>query len=100
MNSQANTCEKAFAELSKYADKVAETRLFINRIAAPAGTISDGTRQFLVAPCPRHRWLIVKLGFETVAEIDQRDFWDEPEEMARAVMQKIEERAENGRGKQ
>ncbi|MDR9393970.1 MAG: hypothetical protein RI571_06535 [Roseovarius sp.] len=93
-----NDCQQAFAILAEHhADEATPTKLTIRRLAAPAGTISDGTRAFTVRPCPRWRWLLVELG-DTVAEIDQRAFWKSPDLMARAVLDAIEARAEAGRG--
>jgi len=92
-----NDCQQAFAILAKHhADQATPTKLTIRRLAAPAGTISDGTRAFTVRPCPRWRWLIVELG-DTVAEIDQREHFQAPERMALAVLDAIEARAEAGR---
>lgn len=94
-----NDCQKAFAILAEHhADQATPKKLSVKRIAAPAGTISDGTRVFEIAPCWRWRYLVVTLGGDTVAEIDQRDHFQAPERMALAVMEAIEARADMGRG--
>lgn len=90
-----NDCEKAFEILANHhAARFAARRLTIRRKAAAAGTLSDGTRDFIVSPCPRSRWLVVCLGWDTIAEIDQRDHFAAPNRMALAVLEAIENYAE------
>jgi hypothetical protein len=60
------------------------------KIAAP-GTFSDGTRALTIEPCPSFRWIMAKDGTgKILAEVDQRDFWDSPTEMADAFLAKID----------
>lgn len=87
-----NTCEQAFDLLAKRPDTIfraATGTLQLHRRTHPAGTMSDGWRTYDVAPCPRIRFLIVGAGFQNLAEIDQRDHWDNPQAMADAVLAAI-----------
>lgn len=94
-----NDCEKAFEILKSHADEIGPYSIKIKRIAAPAGTISDGTRAFTVGPCARRRWLVVGMD-DLLAEIDQRDHFNDPEGMALAVLEAIETHAAEWRAQQ
>lgn len=87
------TCDRAFDLLCKHPEATfrgATGTIEIRRRIAAPGSLSDGTRIITVRPCDRIRWLVVELGWKTIAEIDQRDYWDKPEAMAIAVMLAIE----------
>lgn len=90
---ERNTCEAAFDLLAKRADTIfrsATGALELRRKIAAPGQLSDGTRTFIIRPCDRIRWLIVDLGWKTLAEIDQRSFGHDAEAMAAAVMAVID----------
>lgn len=86
---EKNTCERAFDVLAARPDMIyrgARGLLETRRKLAAAGTVSDGTRVVSIAPCAQFRWLIVATGAGTIAEIDQRAYWERPGEMAEAVL--------------
>ncbi len=88
-----NDCEKAFGILCQRPDATFRSvtgSIEIRRKIARPGMVSDGTRVFIVRPCERIRWLVVEFGWKTLAEIDQRNFFNQPEAMAEAVMQAID----------
>ena len=91
-----NDCEQAFALLAANPDAITTTaadgtpRLEIRRRMAAPGQLSDGTRAFIVAPCPRWRWLTVTLGWNTLAEIDQRGYFNAPARLAADVLAAID----------
>ncbi|MDB6151508.1 MAG: hypothetical protein JWQ44_2956 [Chthoniobacter sp.] len=87
-----NTCEQAFDLLAKRPDTIfraATGTLQLRRRTHPAGSLSDGYRTYNIGPCPRMRYLIVDAGFQNLAEIDQRDHWDNPQAMTEAVLAAI-----------
>lgn len=93
-----NDCQRAFELLAARHDATCEgtaagPRIEIKRQIAAPGTVSDGTRAFIIAPCDRWRWLTVTLGWDTLAEIDQRNFHQQPEAMAAAVLAAIDQRS-------
>lgn len=89
-----NTCEQAFDVLAtspgatfRGATGTIELRRKFPHLAA---TVSDGARTFTIRPCEVFRWLVIEIGFQTLAEIDQRHHYDQPEAMAAAVLDVIE----------
>ena len=87
-----NTCEQAFDILAKRPDTIfraATGTLQLRRRTHPAGSFSDGYRTYNIGPCPRVRYLAVDAGFQNLAEIDQRDHWNDPQAMADAVLDAI-----------
>ena len=54
-----------------------------------AGEFSDGTRAFSVSLCERHRWVMISLGWDTIATLDQRDHWEQPGRLAAAALDAI-----------
>lgn len=95
---QMNDCQKAFELLHNMPDAQAiggsdGPRIELRRKIASPGTVSDGTRVFIVKPCERWRWLTVTLGWDTLGQIDQRDYFQRPDAMVQAVLNVIERRA-------
>lgn len=95
---QMNDCQKAFELLHNMPDAQAiggsdGPRIELRRKIAAPGTVSDGTRVFIVKPCERWRWLTVTLGWDTFGQIDQRDYFQQPDAMVQAVLNVIERRA-------
>lgn len=83
-----NDCEKAFDILAARPDSIfrgATGTVEMRRKLEGRGELSDGTRVFIIRPCDRFRYLIVDLGWKTLAEVDQREYFNHPEEMADAV---------------
>jgi len=89
-----NTCEQAFDILAARPDAcfrgVTGDIELRRKFPHLAGNSTDGTRIFIIRPCDRIRWLVIDLGWKTLAEIDHRDYWDRPEAMAAAVLDAIE----------
>ena len=90
-----NDCQAAFSICAAMPDAIETERagkrsLEIPRKIAAPGELSDGTRVFIVTHCERWRYLIVQLGWETIAEIDQRSYFERPQDMALAVLKAIE----------
>lgn len=90
-----NDCQAAYSILAAMPDatetgKGDARRIEIRRKIAGAGELSDGTRIFSVKPCERWRWLIVDIGWNTIAEIDQRQFFNRPHDLAHEVLKAIE----------
>lgn len=89
-----NTCERAFDLLAaspgatfRGATGTIELR---RKFPHLAGTVSDGHRIFTIRPCERMRWLVLEIGWATVAEVDQRDHHDQPEAMAAVILAAID----------
>jgi hypothetical protein len=83
-----NTCERAFDVLSERRAAFRRSAISLGlRCVAPSGKgrLSDGRRILTVAPCERFRFLCIHAGFETIAEIDQRDYHERPHAMASAA---------------
>lgn len=98
MSDDLNTCQRAFAILAARSDAATAPqgwppRLEIRRRIAMPGELSDGTRAFIVKPCANWRWLTVTLGWDTLAELDHRLYWERPQDLARAVLDVIDHRA-------
>lgn len=86
-----NTCQKALAIIAARPDATEMPMCIqIKRGGFPAGELSDGTRVFLVHPCDRCRYINVTLGWETLAEFDQRPYGFDAEAMAAAVIKAID----------
>ena len=94
-----NDCQRAIAILGARPDAENATAagLFIRRKICEPGELTDGTRTYVVTPCERKRWIVVAFGWETIAEIDQRPFFERPEDLAAAVMAAIEADVEKRR---
>jgi len=73
-------------------------RLEIRRTGWPAGQLSNGSRVFIIAPCDRWRWLTVTLGWDRIAELDQREYFGRPEALAAAVIAAIDARTAEATG--
>jgi hypothetical protein len=96
MSDDRNTCQRAFDLLAARPDATLidiqgrPPRIEIRRKIAGAGQTSDGTRVFLIIASPNWRWIEVQFGWDTLADVDHRNFWDDPKAMARAVMDPID----------
>lgn len=95
---QMNDCQKAFDLLAKCDEAETEQTaagpqvIFKRKIAAP-GELSDGTRAYVVTMCDRARWLVVTLGWDTIAEIDQRSHFERPATIAAEALAAIDRHA-------
>lgn len=99
MTDAPNAAQAAWAILSARPDATAKPRaLEIRRKGFAAGELTDGTRVFIVQPCERWRWLTVRFGWDTIAELDQRAFHERPQDLAAAVIRAIDDRAEAEKG--
>lgn len=90
-----NTCERAFRDLAARPDatecnSLPGPYLEIRRKIAPAGTVSDGTRVFIVTPCAIWRWMTVRLGWDKLGEFDQRNYHGDHARLVRDVLAVIE----------
>lgn len=90
-----NDAERAFAILSARPDATVERTLsgpilYIRRKMYEAGSVTDGTRLFRVAPCIIWRWITVRFGWDIIAEFDQRNFHQQPERLAAAILAAID----------
>jgi hypothetical protein len=86
-----NTCERAWRMLQdRHRVSRLKFRIETRRKIAPAGQFSDGTRAIILEPCNRFRWIsaIDGAGF-IIAEVDQRDFWENPQGMIDALEAKL-----------
>lgn len=102
MSDDLNDCQRAYAILAARPDAAdihngPTPRIEIRRRIAGRGELSDGTRVFLIQPCELWRWLCVHLGSDTLAEIDQREHFQQPQEIARLVMEAINRAAKTYR---
>lgn len=91
-----NTCQRAFAILAARHDAhpvPGSRNIEIRRRIAQPGTLSDGTRAFVVTACSSWRWITVTLGWQTLGDIDHRAHWEDPKAMARAVIDVIDHHA-------
>lgn len=97
--SDLNDCQRAIGILGARPDAEYANAgsVFIRCKVYEPGELTDGTRLYLVDPCERKRWLVVLSGFDIIAEIDQRQFFERPEDMAAAVMAAIEADVEKRR---
>lgn len=87
------TADKALDLIAQEPDcsRCAEGVSTYARIAA-AGTVSDGTRRLLVCvEDPGHRYLTLRTGWEVIFDIDQRDHMGKPSQMARIMLDKLED---------
>lgn len=85
-----NTAERAMNLLAHEPDtRVEMESVKVLRRIGVAGDLSDGTRAFSVRLCERHRWVLVSLGWDTIATLDQRDHWERPGCLAAAVLDAI-----------
>ena len=93
---ELNDCQRAIAILGTRPDAEDATLagLFIRRKIAAPGELSDGTRTYVITPCPRRRWIVIQLGWDTIAEIDQRTYFQQPERLAADVIAAIDRHAE------
>lgn len=86
-----NTCERAWRMMQDRhnAGRLA-FRIETKRKLAPAGQFSDGTRTIYLEPCSRFRWIIARnYPGEVLAEVDQRDHWEDPQGMIAALEAKL-----------
>lgn len=85
-----NTAERAMNLLAHEPDtRIEGETVQILRKIGVAGEFSDGTRAFSVRMCERHRWVMVSLGWDTIATLDQRDHWERPGCLAAATLDAI-----------
>jgi hypothetical protein len=88
-----NAAEQAWLVLKSRPDVIERNgpRLEIRRSGWPSGQLSDGTRVFIVTPCPAWRWLAVTLGWNRIAEIDQRGYFERPQDLAADIIRAIDD---------
>jgi hypothetical protein len=88
---ERNTCQTALAIIAGRPDATQKANsIEIRRKIAAPGQLSDGTRAFIVAPCERFRYVSVTLGWDTLAEFDQRNFGFDAAGMAAAIIDAID----------
>ena len=88
-----NTCEKAWTRLQLHW-KLDRTKfqIKIKRRIECAGRFSDGTREITLEPCPSFRWILARdYTGRILAEVDQRDHWDDPDSMNAALNAKLDQ---------
>ena len=89
-----NTAERAMNLLAHEPGAHVEGEaIVLRRKIAPAGMFSDGTRAIRVCLCERHRWALVTLGDELLAEVDHRNTWEQPGRMASSILAAIDDYA-------
>lgn len=89
-----NDAQRAFAILAERPDATVEQTLagpvlYIRRKMCEGGSVTDGTRVFRIAPCIIWRWLTVTYGWDTILEVDQRNYHQRPEALAEAILAAI-----------
>ncbi len=85
-----NTAEQAMNLLARSAGaSVKGDAVQIRRRTMPTKYLSDGIRVYFVTLCDRHRWIEVHAGFDRIGQFDQRDFWDAPGQLCKAVLDAI-----------
>lgn len=92
-----NDAQRAFAILSERTDATIEQTLagpilYIRRKMCEGGSVTDGTRLFRIAPCIIWRWLTVTHGWDTILEVDQRNYHQRPQDLASAIIAAIDAR--------
>lgn len=92
-----NDAQRAFAILSERTDATIEQTLsgpilYIRRKMCEGGSVTDGTRLFRIEPCIIWRWLTVTQGWDTILEVDQRSYYQRPNDLADAILSAINAR--------
>ena len=91
MSDNRNDCQRALDILGARpdADRCGWYIEIARKMQAP-GFMTDGTRKFCVSPCERFRWITVQLGWDRIAEFDQRGYFERPEDLARDIIAAID----------
>ena len=86
-----NTAQQAFNRLAAEPGLTTKGETLVTRRKiAPSGTVSDGHRILTLQLCPRARWIEIVDGWgKSYVNLDQRDYWEQPDRLAAAVLAAI-----------